>query len=228
MGYRASVKIAVVIPTLDEATQIGDAIRSASVPGVEIIVVDGGSADGTAQRAAAAGARVVTSSPGRARQLGVGARECCGDVILFLHADTRLPRGWDAAVRRALEDAATVGGAFRMRFDRRTPVLRLLEWGVRLRVALLGMPYGDQALFVRRGVLEAMGGVPQVAIMEDLDLVSAMKRRGRLARLPLAVVTSSRRHRSGGPLRTALRHVIAALAWRAGLDRAQIADWVRR
>jgi len=228
LGYRPPVKLAVVIPTLDEATQIGDAIRSASVPGVEVIVVDGGSVDGTAQRAAAKGARVVSSSPGRARQLGVGARECRGDVVLFLHADTRLPDGWEAAVRRALDDPATVGGAFRLSFDRRTPVLRLLEWGVRLRVALLGMPYGDQALFVRREVLEAMGGVPQVPIMEDLDLVSAMKRSGRLARLPLAVVTSSRRHLSAGPLRTALRHVLAALAWRAGLDRARIAAWVRR
>jgi len=228
LSYRPSVKIAVVIPTLDEAAQIADAVRSASGSDVEVIVVDGGSADGTAQRAAAAGARVVSSSPGRARQLGVGARECRGDVILFLHADTRLPPGWDAAVRLALEDEGTVGGAFRLCFDRRTPVLRLLEWGVRLRVALFGMPYGDQALFVRRDELEAMGGVPQVPIMEDLDLVSAMKRRGRLARLRLAVVTSSRRHRAGGPLCTAARHLVAALAWRVGVDRAHIATWARR
>ena len=103
MGYRPSVKIAVVIPTLDEATQIGDAIRSASVPGVEVIVVDGGSADGTAQRAAAAGARVVSSSPGRARQLGVGTRECCGDVILFLQRRP-LAEGQDAEVVDGADD----------------------------------------------------------------------------------------------------------------------------
>ena len=222
------MKLSVVIPTLDEAEWIGAAVGSAISPDVEILVVDGGSADGTTARAAAAGARVIASEPGRARQLGVGARACGGDAIVFLHADTRLPSGWESAVRRALEDAVTVGGAFRLRLEPSSPALKLVEWGARLRVALFRLPYGDQALFVRRATLEQMGGVPQVPIMEDLDLVRGMKRRGRLALLPQEVVTSARRHLAGGPLRTAARHLVAALAWTAGVPRSRVADWVRR
>jgi rSAM/selenodomain-associated transferase 2 len=222
------VKLTVVIPALDEADWIADAVRSASAPGVEVLVVDGGSADATAQRAVAGGARVVRAASGRARQLAAGVEASAGDVLLFLHADTRLPPGFEAALRAALRDPATVGGAFRLRFDRRTPGLRLVEAGARVRVALLGLPYGDQALFVRRATLEAIGGVPQVPIMEDLDLVRAMRRRGRLALLPLDAITSARRHRARGPLRTALRHAVAALAWALGVERGRIAAWVRR
>jgi len=222
------VRLSVVIPALDEAERIAEAVESARAPDVEVIVVDGGSSDDTAQRARDAGARVLPSASGRARQLEVGARASRGDALLFLHADTRLPAGYAAAVERALETPSVVGGAFRLRFDRSTPALRWIERGARLRVALFGLPYGDQALFVRRATLEAIGGVPQVPILEDLDLVRAMKRRGRLALLPLEAVTSARRHLAAGPWRTAARHVLAALAGLAGVDRGRVAAWVRR
>jgi rSAM/selenodomain-associated transferase 2 len=222
------VQLTVVIPALDEADQIAGAIASASAAGSEIIVVDGGSRDATSQRAAAAGARVVTSAAGRARQLATGARLAKGDTILFLHADTRLPADWDAGVRAALADPRVVGGAFRLRFESRSPALRLIEWGTRLRVALWRLPYGDQALFVRRSVLEELGGVPQAPIMEDLDLVRSLQRRGRIACLPLAVTTSARRYRAHGTLRGFLRNALAAAAWRLGLPRERIAAWYRR
>lgn len=225
------MNLAVVIPTLSEAERIGQAIRDAqraAASRVEITVVDGGSTDGTPERAAEAGVRVLTSAPGRARQLGVGARASHGDVLMFLHADTRLPQGYDAAIFDALRDPGAVGGAFRFRFDRRTPALRLVEWGARLRGALFGMPYGDQAVFVRREVLEEIGGVPQAPIMEDLDLVKAMKRRGRVVLVPLDAVTSARRYLARGPLRTMLRHWLAAAAWRLGVDRARVAAWYGR
>jgi rSAM/selenodomain-associated transferase 2 len=226
------VKISVVIPTLDEASQIEAAVAAGRAPEVEIIVVDGGSKDGTPKLAAAAGARVISSPPGRARQLEAGARESRGEVILFLHADTRLPQGWSRCVDGALEDPGIVGGAFRFRFDRsgerHTLLLRLIEWGARLRSGLLGLPYGDQALFVRRDLLDSIGGVPQAPIMEDLDLVQAMKRAGRLALLATPAVTSARRHRAGGPLRVAMRHVGLALGWRFGVDRDRLAAWSRR
>lgn len=232
--YGPPVKIAVVIPALNEAGRIEEAVRSA-IPApapdrpdaleVEVVVVDGGSEDGTAERAAAAGARVLTSPRGRARQLGAGVRASRGDVVLFLHADTRLPRGYHRAVEEALGDPRTVGGAFRFRFDRHTPALRVIEWGARLRERLFRLPYGDQAVFVRRAVLEAIGGVPQVPIMEDLDLVREMKTRGGVARLPLPAVTSARRHLARGPVRTALRHGLAAGAWAMGIDRRRIAAW---
>jgi rSAM/selenodomain-associated transferase 2 len=222
------VRISVVIPALDEAGAIAEAVRSATAGGAEVLVVDGGSADGTPARAAAAGARVLASSPGRAHQLGAGAAEARGEVLVFLHADTVLPRGFAPALERALGDPRVVGGSFRLRFAERAPGLRLIEWGVRLRVALLGLPYGDQALFVRRAVLERVGGVPQVPIMEDLDLVRLLSREGRLARVPLAVATSARRYRARGVARTFVRNALAALGWGLGLDRERIAAWYRR
>jgi len=222
------VKLSVVIPAWEEADQIADAVRSARAPRVEVIVVDAGSADETAARAAEAGARVVQALPGRARQLQAGVRESRGDVLLFLHADTRLPADYQGAVEAALLDLGAVGGAFRLRFDQRGARLRLIEHAARARATLLGMPYGDQALFVRRTVLDAIGGVPQVPIMEDLDLVRAMRGHGRVVLLPLDVVTSARRHRARGPLRTAFRHNLAALAWAIGIERKRIAAWVRR
>lgn len=228
------MKLAVVIPALNEVAQIGKAIDSAQRASgsegseVEIIVVDGGSGDGTPGRAEQAGARVVATDAGRAHQLGVGARASSGDVLLFLHADTTLPSGFATAIEEALRDPRVVGGAFRLRFDRRGAGLRVIEWGARLRVALFRMPYGDQALFVRRRVLDEIGGVPQAPIMEDLDLVEAMKRRGRLALLPLDAVTSARRYVEGGALRTALRHWAAMLAWALGIDRARVAAWYGR
>ena len=222
------MRLSVVIPTLDEAERITQSVSSAVGGADEVLVVDGGSRDGTPDRAEAAGARVISSTPGRARQLGVGAEAARGDVLLFLHADTQLPVGWDAAVRQALADGAVVGGAFRFRFEDRSLVFRLLEWGTRLRVALLRLPYGDQALFVRRSVLDSIGGFPQVPIMEDLDLVAGLKRRGRLVLLALPATTSARRYRERGPLRTAARNLLAALAWACGCERGRIAVWYRR
>lgn len=242
------MKLSVVIPTLDEAERIEAAIHGAldapfeTVPGgsapsagtgavaaaVEVIVVDGGSADRTREIAEAAGARLIRSPRGRARQLDAGVRASAGDVLLLLHADTRLPRGWASAVCGALGDPAVVGGAFRLRFDDRSPALRFIEWGARLRTALGGLPYGDQALFVRREALEAVGGIPQAVVLEDLDLVSRLRRRGRLARLALPVVTSARRYRAGGPLRTMLRHWRVAAGWALGVERNRLARWAGR
>ncbi len=217
-----------VIPALDEAHDIAGAVRSASVPGAEVVVVDGGSSDETAARARAAGARVVGGGPGRAQQLRTGVQVTTGQVVLFLHADTQLAAGWHRAVARALREPCVAGGAFRLRFDERRAGLRIVEWGVRLRVALFALPYGDQAIFVRRDVLDAIGGVPPVSFMEDLDLVRAVKTRGRLLALPLPVTTSARRYRRYGIAPTVFRHLLAALAWGAGVERARIEAWVRR
>ena len=230
-----AVHIAVVIPALDEADTIGKAVESArdergdapSGPDVEIVVVDGGSRDRTVDRAQAAGARVLTSPPGRALQLEAGWRATEGEVVLFLHADTRLPRGWARAVRDALADAGVAGGAFALRFAERSFGLAIVEWGAARRARWAGLPYGDQALFVRRAVLEACGGLAPVPIAEDLDLVRAMRARGRLALLPDAVVTSARRYERGGVLRTWCIHAAALVAWLLGVDRTRIARWVR-
>lgn len=217
-----------MIPALNEANRVVGAIESARVPGVEIVVADGGSRDATRELAAAAGARVVKSPAGRSEQLAAGVRASSGDAIILLHADTRLPSGFDWAVTGALEDARTVGGAFCMRFEEAGWALRVVEWGVRLRVALFGLPYGDQALFVRRRTLDAIGGIPRTPIMEDLDLVKAMRGCGRLAVLDLCVTTSARRYRAGGVARTLFRNTVVAVAWQFDLDRRRLADWYQR
>lgn len=227
LGYGRPVKISVVIPALDEAERIPTVLDSAMLPGIEVVVVDGGSRDGSASRARQAGARVLETGRGRARQLARGVAATRGDVLLLLHADTLLPRDWPEMVRGALAEPAVVGGAFRFAFDSGGPALGLLAWGARLRGSLLRLPYGDQALFVRRAVLECIGGIPQVPILEDLDLVRQMKRRGRIALLPAPALTSARRHLERGVFKTAFVHILAALAWRLGVDRARIAAWLR-
>ncbi len=219
---------------------------------MEICVVDGGSRDDTVERARqCAGSLEPTVSfsviefgalgrpAGRAAQLQAGVEATIGDAVVLLHADTRLPLGWSRLVRTALSRAGVCGGAFRFAFDEvgdrsRAPTsneraaLRFVERGARLRVALFGLPYGDQALFVRRSALEAIGGIPQVGWMEDLDLVRALKQHGRLAMLDAPAPTSPRRHLDRGVWRTALRHTAAAGAWAAGVDRRRIARWVKR
>jgi rSAM/selenodomain-associated transferase 2 len=222
------VRIAVVIPTREEADRIAHAVESARAPGVEILVADAGSSDATRARALAAGARVVESEPGRARQLAAGASRAEADALLFLHADTRLPAGWADAVRSALADPRVAGGSFAFRFAERSPALALVEWGVRLRLALARLPYGDQAIFVRRSVLDAIGGVPQAPLMEDLDLVRAIRRRGRLVLLREPAVTSARRYLEHGVWRTVARNAVALVAFWLGVDRARLAAWYRR
>jgi rSAM/selenodomain-associated transferase 2 len=222
------VKLAVVIPALDEADWIAGAVESARAEAAEVVVVDGGSRDGTAAIAAAAGARVLASPPGRARQLQVGANATESDALVFLHADTRLGPGWARAVRDALGDPRVVAGAFPLRFDRRTPSLRLVEWGARLRAKLLSLPYGDQAPFVRREALAAVGGVPQVPLMEDLELVMALRRRGRIAIVGPPVTTSARRYAARGVWRTAGLHAALAVARLLGVDGATLARRVER
>lgn len=223
------MRIAVVIPARDEEVRIETAVRSARDAGVEVIVVDGGSRDATAPRAEQAGARVIASAPGRARQLAAGAEAAApAEAFVFLHADSALPAGWAAQVARALADPRVAGGAFALRFAERGMLLRLVELGVRLRLALARLPYGDQALFVRASVLRELGGVPQAPIMEDLDLVRALRTRGRLALLAAPVTTSARRYQARGVLRTMWRNWLALAAWSLGFDRARIAAWYRQ
>jgi rSAM/selenodomain-associated transferase 2 len=226
---REGVAISVVIPTLNEQSRIERALACTALPGVERIVVDGGSSDGTPDTARLLRAeRVLTTSAGRARQMDAGYRQARGEVVLFLHADTRLDPGWREAALRALEDPATAGGAFRLCFDGSGPGLRLVEWGARLRSWLGGLPYGDQALFVRKRLLDAAGGIAPVPIFDDLDLVKLIKRSGRLALLPLCARTSARRYERNGALRQVLRNQAALAGYLLRLPRARVAAWYRR
>jgi rSAM/selenodomain-associated transferase 2 len=204
------VRFSVVIPTLDEAATVACAIAAAraAVPDAEVIVVDAGSGDGTAEAAAAAGARVLEAPGARAEAMNAGAAAATGDVLVFLHADTHLPAGAAAAIATALRQAGA--GAFRIGFDRPRP---LVERVVNARSRLLGIVYGDQALFASRAAFERVGGYRPLPIMEDRDLATRLRRSGGLVIVPLAVTTSARRHRSDGHARALARNWLIQLLY---------------
>src|SRR5207249_3636384 len=174
--------LSVVVPTLDEVEALPASLAAARQPGVhEVIVVDGGSRDGTLAVARARADRVLEAPRGRARQMNAGAAAARGDVLLFLHADTRVPAGYARAVARALADPAVVGGRFDVRLDAAGLAYRALGRLISLRSRLTRVATGDQAIFVRRVVFERLGGYPFVPLMEDVALSRAMKRAGRVA-----------------------------------------------
>jgi rSAM/selenodomain-associated transferase 2 len=204
----------VIIPTLNEARVIGAAARSlADLRGAfEVIVADGGSADATVEIARARGLRVVAAPRGRGVQMNAGAHAARGDVLLFLHADTRLPADALELVERALSAPEVCGGHFNLRFDGETREAKLLT---RLypRLRPFGLCYGDSAIFVRRGVFEAVGGYREVALFEDCELYRRLRRAGRFARLERQAVTSSRRFEGRFARTFALWASLQALYW---------------
>ena len=193
------------MPTLDEAANLERLLPDLRdhCPEAEVIVVDGGSADATRDVATRfPQVALVTSPRGRARQMNAGAKQARGDTILFLHADTRLPDGALAAIAAALDDARVVGGRFDVGFDSPRPVFRMIAFFMNVRSRWSGISTGDQALFVRRGVFEAMGGYPDIVLMEDIEFCRRLKRRGKLAALRTRVTTSARKWEREGAFRT--------------------------
>jgi rSAM/selenodomain-associated transferase 2 len=186
--------ISIIIPALNEARAIGETVDAAARAGgdVEVIVVDGGSADGTAEAARARGARVINSPRGRGAQMHAGALAARGDVFWFLHADTLAPADAAGCIARALEDPRAVGGNFRIRFDGVSGAARFLTW-LYPRLRLLGLAYGDSGFFVRRAAYERAGGFKPFPVFEDLDLLRALWKQGRFVQADGCVVTSSRR-----------------------------------
>ncbi|MBE9111371.1 TIGR04283 family arsenosugar biosynthesis glycosyltransferase [Nodosilinea sp. LEGE 07298] len=218
--------ISIVIPALNEASSLPmvlEAIQAAA--NVEVIVVDGGSSDGTAEVARAMGARVVESTRGRSRQQNQGARVAKGSILLFLHADTCLPQGFDQAIRQTLSQSGVVAGAFTLAIDSPRQGLRWVEWGVNLRSRYLHMPYGDQAIFLKAEVFHQLGGFPDLPMMEDFELVRRLRKLGKVAIAPRAVVTSDRRWRSLGILRTTLANQVMIMGYLLGIDPHRLARW---
>ncbi|HYD56910.1 MAG TPA: TIGR04283 family arsenosugar biosynthesis glycosyltransferase [Burkholderiales bacterium] len=194
------MKFTIVIPCLDEAERIG-ACLAALAPvrrrGHEVVVVDGGSTDGTPAGAFGLCDRVLHSPRGRALQMNAGARAASGDALLFLHADTRLPADGVEQAGRALERHAW--GRFDVEIEGAHPLLRVVAFAMNLRSRLTGIATGDQAIFVRRA---AFGGFPEIPLMEDIAFSRSMKRAGRPACLRSRATTSGRRWESRGVLRT--------------------------
>jgi rSAM/selenodomain-associated transferase 2 len=219
--------VTVIIPTLDEEMRVGAAIDSAFEAGAaEVIVADGGSRDATVRLAREQGARVVEGETMRSRQMNRAAREASNDVLVFMHADTRLPAGACAAVERALASGAVFGG-FRIQFAENSLRLRFAAMMINLRTRLTRCPWGDQAQFVSRVAFLESGGFLEIPIMEDYEMAVRMKRRGPTVTLPQTVTTSGRRFLTRGLFRTSFTNWRIIVAWRAGSDPEKLAQIYR-
>ena len=199
----AEMQISIIIPTLNEAQNITATLkRVLSLPGFyEVIVVDGGSQDKTAELALAY-SRVIRATGGRAGQMNAGAAAAGGEVLLFLHADTVLPETALKAVEQALSDNSVIGGRFRVRLDCSAWPYRVVGSCINWRDRILKGFSGDQAIFIRSGVFQKLGGYAEIPLMEDLELGRRMLRVGRVVQLPEYVMTSARRWQKNGLLRT--------------------------
>ena len=216
--------ISIIIPTLNEAESIATTMKSAqAATGIEIIVADGKSSDGTGEMAKELGARVLTITGGRARQVNAGAMAASSDVLLFLHGDTRLPDGYDQHVLNLVAMPGTAAGAFELGIDGPEIGLRIIEKLANFRSRFFQMPYGDQAIFLKASLFRSIGGLPDIPIMEDFVFMRRVKKKGRVVIAPVAVTTSSRRWKELGILKATLINQIVLLAYFLGSDHKRLA-----
>ena len=221
-------KLSVIIPTLNEEMSLQRALDSVGLPSdsLEVIVVDGGSSDHTIQIAQCHGCKVFTGNPGRAYQMNAGAAIATGEHLLFLHADTRLPKDYRIEIERVLGTPVACG-AFPLQIDAPGFALRMVESGVAIRSGLLQMPYGDQALFFRSADFYAQNGFKQMSIMEDYELVVRMRKIGRIGLASEPVRTSARRWMKKGILRTTFVNQLCVVAYKLGFSDSTIARLYR-
>jgi len=214
------------MPVLDEAEGVARhlaALAPLRERGAEVVVVDGGSHDGTPERARPGADAVLTAPRGRASQMNVGAGAATGDVLLFLHADTRLPDGADGLIRAALEASGRVWGRFDVAIEGRHPLLPVVARLMNLRSRLTGIATGDQAIFVTRQAFTSVGGYADLPLMEDITLSARLKTLSRPACIAALATTSGRRWETRGVLRTILTMWRLRLAFFAGADPRDLA-----
>ena len=216
--------VSIIMPVLDEADRISEAVERTlrDFPDCELIVVDGGSTDGTAERVARP-AQLVRERPGRGPQLRAGAGVAAGEVLWVHHVDTRVEPAALTQLRSALDDPAVVGGGLTLRFDCSTRTLDYLAATSNARARRLHWIFGDQAMFVRRSALEAVGGFPDLPIMEDLELSRRLARTGPLVLLPATSTTSARRLSAHGTLRMVVLMQWLKLRYLTGADPVALA-----
>ncbi len=222
------MKLTVIVPTLNEAAHLGASLSSLPRE-AEVVVTDGGSTDETISIATRAGARVVTGSRGRARQMNRGVDAARGDTLLFLHADCTLgPDAYHQLETALDDDDDVIGGSFRMS-------IRDASWGLKwiaatsnARARYLQTPYGDQALFVRRSAFEKLGGFPEIPFMEDVALVRKLKRLGKLVRVNETVTTGARHWQQLGSVRTTLLNWSMVTLYLLGVPAERLEPYYRR
>ncbi|MFN5515923.1 MAG: TIGR04283 family arsenosugar biosynthesis glycosyltransferase [Cyanobacteriota bacterium] len=227
--------ISVIIPIYNEAPQadfylkrLANQVASIPAGALEILLVDGGSADQTWEICQAYPFALLRSPrPGRACQMNFGAQRAQGNIFLFLHLDSQLPPDFIGAIRGVLAQPEVSAGAFRFRVDLAGRRYRLLERLVNLRSQICRLPYGDQGLFMTRETFAELGGFADLPIMEDYHLVRRLQQRGRVAPVPLSLVTSGRRWRKLGFWKTAVINQLIVLGYHSGIAPARLARWYR-
>ena len=225
------MELSIVVPTLNEAASLATCLQSARQMGTDrlslaqIIVADGGSTDATCEIAREAGARVVETTASRGAQLRAGVEATTGEVVLMLHADSRLPADAGEQLATALLDKNAQAGFFRQRIDAAGWRYRLVERGNAFRGRVLRLPYGDQAIFLRRDLLDQVGGVPSLPLMEDVALMRRVAKLTGPVELPGPLLVSPRRWQRHGLVRQTLRNWSLVLGYLAGVPVERLTQW---
>lgn len=222
----AHIDLSVIIPVLNEAPTIALTLQSIQSPGVEIILVDGGSSDNTVEIAQNMGIKTILSpEPGRAMQMNTGAKYATGNILLFLHADTQLPQNYSQLVQETLAKPNTIAGAFPLKINSPNPLLRLIEKGVNARSRFLQMPYGDQGIFLEKATFESTGGFRDLPIMEDFQFIRILKKKGKIRLATAHVLTSARRWEKLGVIKTTLINQMIILGYFFGISPTKLKQW---
>ena len=213
------MRISVIVPVLNEEPILGGFLRHVreTASECEVVVVDGGSTDRSAEIGRQLSDILVSSESGRAVQMNTGAGAATGDVLWFVHADSTLPQAAPASIREALSSKDVMGGSFRLRIDSPRLIYRIRDFVGNLLVDLTGIALGDRGLFCRREVFETIGGYPLVPILEDAELCRALKKHGRTIQLSAYIGTSPRRYEALGAPVTMLFYALVMLLYCAGI-----------
>lgn len=223
MADNKHIKISIIIPTLNEELLIGKLLGSIDKSLAEVIVADGGSTDDTIKIATSSGAIIVENiKSGRGSQMDSGAKIARGDILLFLHCDTRLPHNWLNIIIETINTEGVIGGAFTFKTDGVGIKFRVLEKFVKIRNNLLGLVYGDQGIFVIRDVFHKIGGFRSLPLMEDVDCLRRLRKRGKFIVIKDEIITSSRRWEKNGFFKNTLRNSLYILLYFIGIKPSSI------
>jgi rSAM/selenodomain-associated transferase 2 len=224
------IEISIIIPVLNEETFILKTLKNLRKnEAIEVIVVDGGSKDNTVQLVQNMGIKIIKlTQASRSLQMNQGALLATGNILLFLHADTILPQGYDELILNGFSNSKIVGGAFQLKIDLSLFSLRLIEILVNWRSQIFSIPYGDQGIFVKTSVFLEIGGFTNFPIMEDFEFMQKLNKRGKIIIVSAKVVTSGRRWQKLGVVKTTLINQLIILGYYLGISPQQLVQWYRK